>query len=139
MSIDENLDHIDMARLQLYQQRHDNTAELNELMVWQVLEPIRPILNGYDIGTNANSNVVNSLDNISHCSFKNVSDEDLNCISVCAQSILGSMSCDEYLQVLFYAKSLEAKLPDPDCIIQITERINILKSEVTQCEKEIFR
>ncbi|MGP4945262.1 hypothetical protein [Pseudoalteromonas nigrifaciens] len=81
MSIDENLDHIDMARLQLYQQRHDNTAELNELMVWQVLEPIRPILNGYDIGTNANSNVVNSLDNISHCSFKNVSDEDLNCIT----------------------------------------------------------
>ena len=133
MSIDENLDLIDMARLQLYQQRHDNSAELNELMVWQVLEPIRPILNGYDIGTNTNSDVVNSLDNISHCSFKNVSDEDLNCISVCAQSILGLMSCDEYLQVLFYAKSLEAKLPDPDCIIQITERINILKSEVTQC------
>ncbi len=103
MSIDENLVLIDMARLQLYQQRHDNSAELNELIVWQALEPIRPILNGYDIGINANSNVVNALDNISHCSFKNVSDEDLN------------------------------------CIIQITERINILKSEVTQCEKEIFR
>lgn len=133
MSIDENLDLIDMARLQLYQQRHDNSAELNELMVWQVLEPIRPILNGYDIGKNANSNVVNSLDNISHCSFKNVSDKDLKCISVCAQSIIGLMSCDDYLQVLFHAKSLEAKLPDPDSVIQITKRVNILKSEVTQC------
>jgi len=47
-------------------------------------------------------------------------------------AVIGA-SIKTLLQVLFYAKSLEAKLPDPDCIIQITERINILKSEVTQC------
>lgn len=33
MSTDENLELIDIARLQLYQQRHHSSAELNELIV----------------------------------------------------------------------------------------------------------
>jgi len=126
MEVDKDDKLKEIARSQLFRERHDKSNAIHEEMVWEILKPFEVLFDREDFDPRICPEVEKSLYCIGHCDFKCISLIDLENVSVYAESKLGIMSRNNYLDVLLKARDMEAKIPDPDCVKQVDERASKL-------------